>query len=104
MFAPAFHTPIWILSKINYQNQNAATVPLRPHLEKFEIQVTARATAAPDQTTAANYGESIFGTNSWGEVSNCPSPKGGIDGKGPVAAPGKRIQHFSRIGCSFTKV
>jgi hypothetical protein len=33
---------------------------------------------------AGNYGELVFGTNSWGAVSNCPSKSGGIDGKGGI--------------------
>src|SRR6516225_68052 len=42
MFAPAFHTPFDFIKEKTYQRQNAATVPLPPHLEKFEIQATAR--------------------------------------------------------------
>jgi hypothetical protein len=33
---------------------------------------------------AGSYGEYVFGTNSWGAVSNCPSTSGGIDGKGGI--------------------
>ena len=33
---------------------------------------------------AGKYGEYIFGVNSWGVVSNCPSTEGGIDGKGGI--------------------
>jgi len=43
MFAPAFHTPFDFIKYKTYQRQDAATVALRPHLEKFEIQAAARA-------------------------------------------------------------
>jgi hypothetical protein len=33
---------------------------------------------------AGSYARNVFGTNSWGEVSNCPSARGGIDGRGGV--------------------
>ena len=33
---------------------------------------------------AGRYGVSVFGTNSWGAVSSCPSTQGEIDGKGGV--------------------
>src|SRR5579871_2431601 len=33
---------------------------------------------------AGSYGQWIFGVNSWGAVSNCPSTSGGIDGKGGI--------------------
>ena len=33
---------------------------------------------------AGSYARNQFGTNSWGEVSNCPSTRGGIDGRGGV--------------------
>jgi hypothetical protein len=53
MVAPASHTPFDSIKEKTYQRENAATVPLRPHLEKFEIQATARANGGPDQVTAA---------------------------------------------------
>jgi hypothetical protein len=33
---------------------------------------------------AGSYGQWLFGANSWGAVSNCPSTSGGIDGKGGI--------------------
>ena len=33
---------------------------------------------------AGSYGDHNFGTNNWGAVSNCPSIRGGTDGKGGV--------------------
>jgi hypothetical protein len=33
---------------------------------------------------AGNYTRNVFGTNSWGQVSNCPSTRGGNDGRGGV--------------------
>jgi hypothetical protein len=45
---------------------------------------------------AGSYGEYIFGVNSWGVVSNCPSTKGGIDGTGDI--------YFATLLCAGPRV
>ena len=45
---------------------------------------------------AGSYGEYIFGVNSWGAVSNCPSTKGGIDGTGGI--------YFATLLCAGPRI
>jgi hypothetical protein len=81
---------------------DAQTVPFTP-LHTYYISPTgndanagtspSKAWATPKHTVqcgdviiaaAGSYGEYIFGVNSWGAVSKCPSTTGGIDGRGGI--------------------
>jgi hypothetical protein len=61
---------------------NAGTSPSSPWMSPHHNVVCGDVIIAAAGNYAKEY--SVFGTNSWGTVANCPSTSGGIDGKGGI--------------------